>query len=183
MIAIDPGPDRSGWVEMSGGIPVHHDHSLNRDLLEVLHAAHSRVELCALEWLQSYGMPAGQDVFRTALWVGRFVERFPGPSVLVSRPTVKAHVCNSARAKDAHVRQALIDRYGGDQRLRGVKCSTCRGRGKVGLGRARRDCPVWEIEPGPVAGFASHHWSALAVAVTVIDRGVTCGVLVEGSPW
>jgi hypothetical protein len=185
MIAIDPGPTHSGWVEMSDGQPIAHGHWENGQLRAMLAGeARDRVELVGCEWVSHFGKPAGRDLFETALWTGRFVERWSGPTVLVTRQTIKAHVCGDAAANGSHVRQALIDRFGGNQRYRGVKCSTCKGRGKTGLGKSRRDCPVWEIEPGPVAGFVDHHWSALAVAVTVLDRGVTCGVLIQGGlPW
>ena len=37
------------------------------------------------------------------------------------RQEVKLHLCNSARAKDANIRQALIDRFGGKDKAIGRK--------------------------------------------------------------
>jgi len=52
------------------------------------------------------------------------------------------------RAKDANIRQALIDRYGP-------------GKDKA-IGQKKT--------PGPLYGFKSHEWAALAVAVTWMDQ-------------
>jgi hypothetical protein len=60
----------------------------------------------------------------------------------ITRGEVKVHVCNSKKAKDANVRQALIDRLG-----------------KPGTKKA----------PGPTYGIAGDVWAALAVAVTWWD--------------
>jgi len=60
----------------------------------------------------------------------------------ISRRAVKLHLCGSARAKDANIRQALIDRYGGS----------------AAIGR--------KAAPGPLYGVSKDVWSALAIAVT-----------------
>ncbi len=114
----------------------------------------SAATVLAVEMIASYGMAVGKDVFATAVWSGRFSQRWNdwhaaghGLLVPVYRRDVKLHLCGSARAKDANVRQALIDRFGpGKDRAIGVKAS-----------------------PGPLHGVSSHVWSALAVAVTVAD--------------
>jgi len=71
--------------------------------------------------------------------IGRFAEVSRGSASLVFRRDVKMHLCGSARAKDANIRQALLDRLG-----------------PVGTKKA----------PGPLYGVKSHIWAALAVAVT-----------------
>lgn len=91
------------------------------------------------------GMSVGREVFDTCVWTGRFIESFlrHGRQVFwISRPTIKAHLCGSAKAKDPNVRQALIDRLG----PQGTKKN-----------------------PGPTYGISSHMWSALAVAVVAHD--------------
>ena len=92
-----------------------------------------------------YGMAVGAEVFQTCLWIGRFLDRWRSEwnTHLVPRLMVKMHLCHSARAKDANVRQALIDRFGA-----------------VGTKRA----------PGRLYGVSSHCWAALGVAVTTWDR-------------
>jgi hypothetical protein len=95
-----------------------------------------------------YGMPVGAEVFETCVWIGRFLQRWEGPYSLVYRREVKLHLCDSARAKDANVRQALIDRFGpGKQKAIGLKAS-----------------------PGPLFQIKADLWAALGVAVTFADR-------------
>lgn len=97
-----------------------------------------------MEWITHYGtgMPIGKSTIWTIFWLGRFsrlAEEKCG--TLIPRKTIVAHLCGSVRGKDPHVRQALIDRFGGD---------TAIGRKKT---------------PGPLYGIHTHVWSALAVAV------------------
>jgi hypothetical protein len=89
-------------------------------------------------------MPVGREVFETCVWIGRFqqVWRDPEAVKLVYRRDVKLHLCGNSRAKDANIRQALIDKLG-----------------PVGTKAA----------PGPLYGVRSHAWAAVAVAVTAFD--------------
>jgi hypothetical protein len=106
----------------------------------------------AIEMVASYGMAVGATVFETCVWSGRFIERWlvsdkrrPEP-VRVHRKEVKIHLCGSMRAKDANIRQALIDRYGGKESAIGKKAN-----------------------PGPLYGMSGDCWSALAVAITAAE--------------
>jgi hypothetical protein len=82
-------------------------------------------------------------VFRTVWWAGRFAQAWAGKTgnlpIEVFRKEVKLHLCGTPRAKDANIRQALIDMIG--------------PQGK-------------KADPGPTYGVKSHGWAALAVAVT-----------------
>lgn len=104
-----------------------------------------------IEMISSYGMPVGKEVFETCVWIGRFLEAIQQragvvPSLMFRRD-VKLHLCNSARAKDGEIRQALIDRYGpGKERAIGLKAS-----------------------PGPLYSVKADVWQALALAVTFGD--------------
>ena len=61
---------------------------------------------------------------------------------------MKLHLCHSARATDANIREALLDRYGpGKEKAVGRKAA-----------------------PGPLFGVSKDIWSALAVAVTFSDQ-------------
>jgi hypothetical protein len=105
------------------------------------------------EQIVSYGMPVGVEVFGTVWWMGRWHEDLASCNVhlsYVSRRDVKVGLCGSARAKDANVRQALLDAHGGKVAALGTKRT-----------------------PGPLYGVSSHAWSALAVAVAVAERGVS----------
>lgn len=107
------------------------------------------VRSVCIEMVASYGMAVGREVFETCVWIGRLYQRVADAGyepVLVERREVKLHLCNSARAKDANVRQALIDRFGGKDRAIGRRAN-----------------------PGPLYGVSGHAWAALALAVTFAD--------------
>ncbi|MCH8506465.1 MAG: hypothetical protein LAT50_19435 [Ectothiorhodospiraceae bacterium] len=148
MIAIDPGNERSAWVSMRAGEVVEAGICDNRALLKMLPllvSLHSKP--LAIEMIASYGMPVGKEVFDTCVWIGRFMEA-AGSADLVYRKDVKMHLCGSMRAKDANIRQALIDRFGpGKEKAIGKKAT-----------------------PGPLYGFKADMWQALAVAVTYDDQ-------------
>lgn len=145
MIAIDPGNERSAWVEYKSGRVIG---GAIEDNATVLLRAQSEMDwgCLVIEMIASYGMPVGKEVFDTCLWVGRFMEAAGGAD-LIYRKDVKMHLCGSMRAKDANIRQALIDRFGpGKDKAIGKKAT-----------------------PGPLYGFKADMWAALACAVTFDD--------------
>lgn len=152
LLAIDPGPIQSAWVEHEHGMPTGFGKVDNDHLL--LLVGKSKADRLAIEMIASYGMPVGQEIFSTVLWIGRLVQcwvqegrEFP---ILMPRKSVTLHLCGSTRAKDPNVRQALIDRYGPGKEL--------------AVGR--------KASPGPLYGVSGDVWAALAVAVTVADAMV-----------
>jgi len=147
MIAIDPGQTHSGVVWFRCGQVERSDVLDNHDFREILSEG-GRLEPVAIEMVASYGMPVGKEVFETVLWIGRMVEMAGGLDRvrLVYRKDVKLHLCGSPRAKDANIRQAIIDRYGGKAEA---------------IGNTKRR--------GPLYGVKSHAWSALAVALTASE--------------
>lgn len=73
------------------------------------------VDEVAIEMIESYGMSVGKEVFMTCVWIGRFYESAKADRdrvLLVPRKMVKINLCNSHKAKDPNIRQALIDRFG-----------------------------------------------------------------------
>jgi hypothetical protein len=143
VLAIDPGPVESAYVRLECGEITASGKLPNEVLLFCLAPA----DVLAIEMIASYGMPVGAEVFQTCVWVGRFVETWaPKPHRLIYRKDVKLHLCNSPRANDATVRQALIDRFGGKEKAIGTKRSQ-----------------------GPLYGVKGDVWQALAVAVTFAD--------------
>jgi hypothetical protein len=67
-----------------------------------------------IEKVESYGMAIGVEVFDTVLWAGRFAEAAHRvPVVMVPRRAVKLALRGDSRAKDANIRQALIEGFGG----------------------------------------------------------------------
>ena len=116
------------------------EHWPNADIRQVLIGR--EYDAVACEWIASYGMAVGASVFHTCRWVGIFQATARTDTRLVLRRDVKLHLCNSMRAKDANVRQALIDRLG---------------------------APGTKKNPGATYGMKSHLWAALAVAVYAFD--------------
>lgn len=152
-LAIDPGTEQSGFVLMdTTGIVVSGIES-NERILDIIRrhciSLTSEKPQIAIEMIASYGMAVGKETFETCLWIGRFIQAAKNPDEvkLVYRRDVKLHLCNSARAKDANVRQAIIDLYGGKDKAIGKKSA-----------------------PGPLYSIKSHAWSALAVGLTAMKR-------------
>lgn len=146
ILAIDPGPKQSAYVvcedkrfKAGAFIP-------NDDINVALNIC--RGGILAIEMIACYGMPVGAETFDTCRWIGKFEERWQGEGQvqLVYRKDVKMHLCHSMRAKDANIRQALIDKLG-----------------PVGTKK----------NPGPLYGVSGHLWAALAVAIYAAENPTT----------
>src|SRR5689334_20143266 len=84
----------------------------NEDMRKYLFMVPDRTPV-AIEMIAAMGMAVGAEVFETCLWIGRFIELLgPARVTLIKRHEVKMHLCANSRAKDANIRQALIDRFG-----------------------------------------------------------------------
>lgn len=152
IIAVDPGPTESAWVLLdNNGLPENFGKEPNSKVLRMIREfpnGHTIV----VEWIASYGMPAGYELFETALWVGRYMEAWEnattplGTANRLYRQDIKLHLCGSVRAKDGNIRRALLDRFGGDKAAKGSKA-----------------------KPGPCYGMSKDVWAALAVAVAWHD--------------
>jgi hypothetical protein len=143
IFAIDPGTHESGWCTLTDGRVTGSGVLQNADMLARIQSVSTwdpRVVL-AIEMVASYGMAVGKEVFETVRWIGRFQQAWRDPEAvrLIYRKDVKLHLCGSPRAKDANIRQALIDLIG---------------------------APGTKKQPGPTYGVKSHAWAAWAVAVT-----------------
>ena len=145
VLAIDPGTRESGWVLFDGKSVSNSGVQRNEDVLAMISGWRDRDTRLATEVFQAMGMAVGAEVFETCIWIGRFVQAWhtPGEVLRIKRTQVKLQLCGTARAKDANVRQALIDAVG---------------------------APGTKANPGPTYGVKSHAWSALAVAVTAQDQ-------------
>lgn len=148
ILAIDPGPTSSAFVVFDAGRVRDSDHCTNECLLAMMCAPAfmETTDVTVIEQIESMGMAVGASVFETVFWSGRFAQVSEYRFDRVTRRAVKLHLCGSMRAKDQNIRQALIDRFGGDHAI-GKKAS-----------------------PGPLYGISSHRWAALAVAVTYFDQ-------------
>lgn len=136
--AEESGLGYPGWIDRFGKVP-------NATIIEMIacEVRAGRVNDLVIEMIASMGMPVGAEVFDTCVWIGRYIQAFNGPHSLVKRQQVKLHMCNSPRANDATIRQAVIDKFGGKDKAIGKRAS-----------------------PGPLYGVSGDVWQALALAIT-----------------
>ena len=153
LIAIDPANIESAYCVMDTQYkPLEFGKIPNKELLYILQQPFAKDTVVAIEMIASYGMAVGKEVFETCLWIGRFIQaaETAGAKVeLVYRKDVKMNLCNSMKAKDTNIRQALIDRFG-----------------EVGTKKSQ----------GFFYNFKSDIWSAYAVGCTYLDKVLMGGV-------
>jgi len=145
IIAIDPGSEQSAFVIYDKGKIIEFGKYKNKDMLFIVGARKVESHL-AIEMVACYGMPVGKTIFDTCVWIGRFIEAWGRDYTQIYRKEVTLCLCNSVRAKDPNVRQAIIDRY------------PSTGGGKIpqiGI----------KAKPGPLYGISEDVWAALGVAI------------------
>lgn len=148
ILSIDPGNEQSAYSLLDNNLkPIDFGKIPNNEMLGKIADIIINLDVyeleVAIEMVASYGMAVGATVFETVLWVGRFQQLLIDYNPkLIYRKDVKINLCNSMKAKDANIRQALIDRFG----VVGVKAN-----------------------PGWFYGFKADIWSAYAVGVTYHD--------------
>ncbi|GAA0678919.1 hypothetical protein [Clostridium cadaveris] len=160
ILAIDPGNEESGVVIIreSDLKPIYAAKISNEELLEnLIMDRYERlddiesIEHVAIEMIASYGMAVGKTVFETCVWIGRFIQAFYGvelPIKYIYRKEEKLNLCQSMKAKDSNIVQALIDRFAPN--------TANKGKGT-------------KKEPGWFYGFKKDIWQAYAVGVTYYD--------------
>lgn len=148
VIAIDPGDDVSGWVEVdvSKEVPAilrFGNETPNEELLEIVRKTDHWGAVLVVESFQPRGQRLYWQLVWTAVWWGRYFEAWGGRFDFIHVETAKHHLCG---ATDGSIRAALIDRWGGM---------------KKAVGNSKK--------PGPLHGLAKHAWPALAVATTYAE--------------
>jgi hypothetical protein len=150
LYALDPGTEQSALVSLFAGAIAGKVYP-NAELLAALGETSMLGGHLVIEEVASYGMPVGREVFETVFWAGRFAQAWQADPKrswsLLPRKAVKLALCGSMKAKDANIRQALLDRYGGKEKAVGRKAA-----------------------PGPLYGLRSHCWAALALAVAYQEQ-------------
>lgn len=146
LMSIDPGNIESAFclIDEKTYQPIDFNKLKNNDILSIIST--SLIDEIAIEMVASYGMPVGESVFETCLWIGRFIQKAIDKEIRITkiyRKDIKINLCKSMRAKDSNVRQALIDRFG----IVGKK-----------------------ENKGFFYGFKSDIWSAYAVGITYLDE-------------
>jgi hypothetical protein len=159
ILAIDPGPEKSALLiydvdkkEIAFKAIEKNDECERIILKSFLYdnEANPSSSICYIEMPECFGMPVGKSVLHTCRWVGKYetlVEQLGSKTNLISRSEVKLYLCGSKRAKDSNIRQALIDKFGGNR--------------EKAIGTKKN--------PGPLYGIKKDLWSALAIAVTYAE--------------
>lgn len=149
ILAIDPGNVESAYCIINDETykPLLFKKIDNNDLIRELPKLleEYNVYVVVIEKIASYGMAVGASVFDTCIWTGRFYQQCitsVGDIAYIYRKDEKMNLCNSMKAKDSNIRQALIDRFG-----------------EVGTKK----------NPGWFYGFKKDVWAAYAVGVTYLD--------------
>ena len=149
ILAIDPGNIESAYciIEKETYKPIEFGKIDNQQMLRQI-GLFKNIDCIVIEKVASYGMAVGKEVFDTCEWYGRFIQKYCDTNnsqtiEYVFRKEVKINLCNSMKAKDSNIRQALIDRFG----VVGIKKN-----------------------PGWFYGFKKDIWSAYAVGITYLDR-------------
>ena len=152
LYAIDPGTEQSAVVVYDSELRTIRQHmTAPNDLIladiELQGLLGGGPDVMVCEQIESYGMAVGMETFRTVWWAGRFHQAWPGEAFQLPRRAVKLHLCHSARATDANIRTAILDRFGPGK--------------DAAIGRKQN--------PGPLWGVKGHEFAALAVALTWTD--------------
>jgi len=156
IVAIDPGNIESGYVYLCEDLSVVECGKIsNEELLTRIYNKDfypgGEVHF-AIEMIASQGMAVGKSVFETCVWVGIFTEAIRNEYCIkpkyIYRQDEKMNLCNSMRAKDSNIIQALIDRFAPN--------TPNKGKGT-------------KKEPGWFYGFKKDIWQAYAVGVTYHD--------------
>jgi hypothetical protein len=150
ILAIDPGNIESAYAVLDEQLkPIEFGKVENYRMLDVIDKWGETINHFAIECVASYGMAVGQEIFETCIWIGRFIERAECKLDYeyqyiqkIYRKDVKINLCGSMKAKDANIRQSLIDRFG----IVGTK-----------------------KEKGWFYGVSKDVWSAVAVGITYYD--------------
>lgn len=104
-----------------------------------------------IEDVESFGMPVGKTVFDTAKYIGYLKAKFEDYRTNVRyiyRHEEKMTICHSAKANDATIKQALVDRF---------------APGVPNHGKGSKK------EPEFFYGFKADCWSAFAICVAYHD--------------
>lgn len=162
ILAIDPGNIESGYVFIKEDLSIIKAEKVTNELLMdyIINGDFEGTKHVAIEMVACYGMAVGKSVFDTCVWIGRYSqaikEHFGIEPIYIYRKDEKINLCNSMKAKDSNIVQALIDRFAPN--------TSNKGKGT-------------KKEPGWFYGFKKDIWQAYAVGVTYYDMYLKEGVI------
>lgn len=153
IIGIDSGNIYTGWCVIDEDYkPIAFGKTENNELFEYLEMNRKWLPRTVyIEKICSYGNVIGQSTIDTIEWIGRqhqfFDER--GHKInFVKRKTYVTEFCGNSRAKDANIKQYLVDRFAPN--------TPNHGKGN-------------KKEPGFFYGMSQDAWSAFAIATYGLD--------------
>jgi len=146
ILSIDVGTTETGYclIEKETYKPIKFGKINNEELLDIVKK--EEYDELVYEEFQSYGMPIGISTITSITWNGRYIQSALDRNKKVNfiyRKEEKMNLCNSMKAKDSNIRQALIDRFG-----------------EVGTKKNQ----------GWFYGFRKDIWAAYAVGITYLDK-------------
>ncbi len=146
-LGIDPGTTETAYTMYNGEKLLSFGKIANGVFEQWLKALSiDRPDMTFIEGIASYGMPVGASTFETCYFIGRLTlmcELLDMKHRIIYRKDVKMHFCNSMKAKDGNISQALRDRFG----EKGTKKN-----------------------PGFFFGISSDMWSSTAIAIYGHDK-------------
>lgn len=152
ILAIDAGTEQSGFciMDVDTYFPDLFGKIDNDELLAIV--LEGCYDALVYEAFASYGMSVGASTITSITWNGRFIQAAASmdkPFYPIYRREEKINLCGSMKAKDANIRQALIDRF--------AVFDFKNGKGT----KERKD---WFY------GFSKDSWAAFAIGTTWIDK-------------
>lgn len=152
IFAIDAGTTESGYCIMDSETykPLFFGKDDNEEVLK--YVLEGNYDVLVYEEFQSYGMSVGKSTITSITWNGRFIQAAVSllkPFYPIYRSEEKITICGTMKAKDANIRQALIDRF--------AEFDFKQGKGV----KAHRDF---------FYGFAKDSWSGFAIAYTFAEK-------------
>lgn len=163
VLAIDPGPLTCGVVildRVEGSVPRIRHASAEVSTDSVMGLIDVNVPLgmpVVIEHLSCYGVDFSAVLRDTALISGEFrlrCRQLGREATFITRPDVKLHVTQSRKTKDKDIRDALIEKWGGEVAAMGYQ--------KIPGSKQR-------TPKGPLYDISSHAWAALALGVTFLE--------------
>lgn len=151
LFAIDPGNQYSAYCIMNDQYDLLEFAKLtNKEIMDILLQKLDSVDMVVIERVASYGLAVGREVFETCEWIGRFSQEAEKKvkTEYIYRKDEKMCLCGSMKAKDANIRQALIDRF--------AKFDLKNGKGT-------------KKNPDFFYGVSKDVWAAISVCVTKLD--------------
>lgn len=157
ILAFDPGNEETAYclIDTDTRKPIEFGKVKNDVALRYMYATNGaarRATAVIIEMVASYGMAVGKSVFDTCVMIGRLTEAANSIGVEVHyiyRIEEKTTICHDSKAKDANIRQALIDRF---------------AQHDFKNGKGTKKDPDWFY------GFAKDEWAAYAVGTTWLDK-------------